>query len=341
MQQRIVALDAMGGDNAPEAIVEGSVQALRKRQDLTVLLCGPEEKLRSLIAEAGDVKDRLLIEPASETITMDESPMLAVRRKKDSSLVRAMMAVKEGRAEACVSAGSTGAVLAGGIMLIGRIRGIDRPALNVLIPGRKKPFLLLDCGANVDCQSKYLLQFALMGSVYMEKVLGVKSPDVRLANIGLEAEKGNRLAKETWQLMHSQNVFRFGGNIEARDIPEGACDVVVCDGFDGNLLLKYTEGMASSLAGVLKDEMLSSTRGKIGALLLKPALKRFKARLNADEVGGSPLLGIRGTVVKAHGNARAMTIDNAISLALRTVDGQVPARIEEGMAQILKDQQQE
>ena len=247
MKSYIIALDAMGGDNAPGAIVAGGVAALRAFADLRLLLAGPEAELQALLTDDQDVRDRIEILPADEVISMDEPPMLAVRRKVNSSLVQAMMAVREGRAGAIVSAGSTGAVLAGGMLRIGRIPGIERPALAPVLPGAKKPFLLIDCGANVDCQPKYLLQFGLMGSVYMRNVMGVENPAVGLVNIGVEEEKGNKLVKETYQLMKQQTSYRFAGNCEARDIPGGDFDVVVADGFAGNVILKYTEGIVGTV----------------------------------------------------------------------------------------------
>ena len=325
----IVAVDAMGGDNAPGSVIEGAKMALAAYQDIEVQLYGPQDRLKGL-----EGVSRLRVCHAPDAIGMHESPMLAVRKKTDSSLVQAMLAVKEGRAGAVVSAGSTGAVLAGGVLRIGRIQGIDRPALAVVIPGRQKPFALLDCGANVDCQADYLNQFALMGAVYMEKVLGVSRPEVRLINIGEEAEKGNRLAKEAYQLMKAQRVYQFGGNVEARELPQGVCDVAVADGFDGNLLLKYTEGLSSALVGTLKDEMMKSTRFKLGALLLKPALKAFKGRMSYQEYGGAPLLGVKGTVIKAHGSSDATAIKNAIRQARTMLEGGVTQRIEQGVGML-------
>jgi glycerol-3-phosphate acyltransferase PlsX len=301
MAEYVVAVDAMGGDNAPGEIIKGCLMATQRMPDVRILLSGAPEIVEPQIKGAARVE----LIPASEVIGPHEAPLIAVRKKHDSSMVKCALAVKEGKAQAMVSAGSTGAILACGILRIGRIQGIDRPALAPVIPGSKKPFLLIDCGANVDCQPEYLRQFGLMGSVYMEKVMGVKEPLVRLANIGEEPEKGSRLYKEAYQLMEAQTAYGFGGNIEAREIPTGAADVVVADGFDGNLLLKYTEGMAIALTSVLKDELLSSFRTKLGAMLVKPALRAFKGRLDSEQHGGAPLLGVAGAVVKAHGNSNA------------------------------------
>ena len=331
MSRYVIALDAMGGDHAPDAIVEGAIHALRKYKDIDILLTGPEEKLRELIADANDVKDRISIENATQVIGMEDAPMLAVRTKKDSSLVVAMNAVREGRAGAVVSAGSTGAVLAGGMFKIGRIPGIERPALAPVLPGLRKNFMLIDCGANVDCQPKYLLQFGLMGSVYMKSVLDVKDPRVGLVNIGAEAEKGNKLVKETYELMQQQAGYNFVGNCEARDIFTGDYDVAVADGFAGNIILKHTEGLAKALFTMIKEELMSSLGTKIGALLAKPAFRKVKRRMDYNAVGGAPLLGVNGAVVKAHGSSGAEAIENAIRQARRMLEGDVVGKITEGL----------
>jgi glycerol-3-phosphate acyltransferase PlsX len=330
MAEYVVAVDAMGGDNAPDEIVKGCIQATERMSDVRIVLTGTSEKVEPLLKGA----KRIEFLAASEVIDPHEAPLLAVRRKADASMVKAALLVKERKAQAMVSAGSTGAVLACGILRIGRIPGIDRPALAPVLPGRKKPFLLIDCGANVDCQPEYLKQFGLMGSVYMEKVLGVSSPLVCLANIGAEPEKGSRLYKEAHEMMRAQAAYRFGGNIEARDIPEGEADVVVADGFDGNLLLKYTEGMAMSLSKVLKEEMLKSFRTKLGAILSKPALRAFKGRLDYEQHGGAPLLGIEGAVVKAHGSSNALAIMNAVRQARQMVAGDVAGLIARGVTSL-------
>lgn len=328
MTEYVIAVDAMGGDNAPGEIVNGCILATERMPDVRILLTGTPQTVEPLLKNA----KRIEFLPTSEVIDPHEPPLLAVRRKADSSMVKAALLVKEGKAQAMVSAGSTGAILACGILRIGRIQGIDRPALAPVLPGRAKPFLLIDCGANVDCQPEYLRQFGLMGSVYMEKVLGVSQPLVCLANIGAEPEKGSRLYKEAYGLMRSQTAYRFGGNIEAREIPEGAADVVVADGFDGNLLLKYTEGMAISLSKMLKEEMLSSLRTRLGAMLVKPALRAFKSRLDYEQHGGAPLLGVAGAVVKAHGSSNALALMNAVRQARQMVAGDVAGLIAQGVS---------
>ncbi len=337
MSEYIIALDAMGGDNAPDAIVRGGVEALRHFPDVRILLAGPEARIRALLDEAGDVRDRAEILPADDVITMDEAPMLAVRKKTNSSMVQAMLAVREKRAGAAVSAGSTGAVLACGMLRIGRIQGIERPALAVVIPGVKKPFLLLDAGANVDCQPRYLVQFGLMGSVYMAGVMGVEHPAVGLVNIGAEPEKGNKLSKETYQLMQAQTSYRFAGNVEARDIAMGDHDVLVADGFDGNIILKYTEGMASAMMTMLKTNLMASKVTKLGAALSRPAFRKFKRTLDYNAYGGAPLLGVDGAVIKAHGSSGETAIMNAVRQAREMLVGDVAGKIREGLAGLETD----
>ena len=331
MSEYIIALDAMGGDQAPDAIVAGAIAALRRYEDIRVLLAGPEGRLAALLEDAEDVRDRMEILPANEVIEMDESPMLAVRRKVNSSMVQAMLAVREKRAGAVVSAGNTGAVLAGGMLRIGRIQGIERPALAPVIPGAKKPFLLIDAGANVDCQPKYLEQFGLMGSVYMRTVMGVKDPAVGLVNIGAEAEKGNKLTKETYQLMSRQTSYRFAGNAEARDIPSGDFDVVVADGFDGNIILKYTEGIVGAMMTMLKANLSASKVSKVGATLARPAFRKFKRSMDYNAYGGAPLLGVEGAVIKAHGASGETAIMNALRQGREMLSGDVCGKIKEGL----------
>ena len=332
LKEYIIAVDAMGGDNAPEAVVKGAVEALRKLSDVRVLLAGDAGRIESLLEGADDVRARVEIIDAPEVIGMEEAPMMAVRRKLNSSMVQAAMAVREKRAHAMVSAGSTGAVLACGMLRIGRIHGIERPALAPVIPGKNKPFLLIDCGANVDCQPKYLEQFGLMGSVYMQSVLGVEKPSVGLANIGAEEEKGNKLSREAYQLMSRQTSYAFAGNAEARDIPTGDYDVVVADGFDGNIILKYTEGIISALMSMLKQEMTANLRSKLGAALLLPALRNFRNRMSYHAYGGAPLLGVEGAVVKAHGSSDSEAIMNAVRQARTMVEGDVVGKITKGLA---------
>ena len=281
MERYVIALDAMGGDHAPDATVGGAVQALRRFEDISMILTGPKDRIEALLAGADDVRRRIEIVDCDEVITMDEHPMMAVRKKVNSSMVQAMLAVREKRADAAVSAGSTGALLACGMLRVGRIPGIERPALAPVLPGANGPFLLIDSGANVDCQPKYLTQFGLMGSVYMSAVMGVKEPKVGLVNIGTETEKGNKLTKETFQMMSAQTGSRFAGNCEAREVPTGDFDVVVADGFDGNIILKYTEGIVSVLLGMIKKNLKSSVRTTIGAFLCKPGFRKLKKSMSS------------------------------------------------------------
>lgn len=326
MAEYRIAIDVMGGDNAPNAVIEGVKAALAEMDNISVILCGPEEVVRPLEG------DRIRAVATTEVITMDEAPMLAVRKKGDSSLVRAMLEVREKRADAVVSAGSTGAVLAGGMFRIGRIKGVERPALAPILPGRKGPVLLLDVGANVDCQPKYLNQFGLMGSAYMKGVMGFSEPKVGLANIGVEDEKGNRLVKEARLLMQEQSSYNFVGNVEAREIAGGDYQVIVFDGFDGNLILKHTEGLVSALMGMLKEELVGSLRTKIGAMLIMPALRKFKKRMDYHEQGGAPLLGIDGCVIKAHGSSDGKAFCSAIRQARTMVENDVVGKISAGLA---------
>ena len=332
MPEIIIALDAMGGDNSPDAMCEGAVQALEKYEDIRIRLYGPEKLLKEKLASAPEAaRARLEIVDAPEVITMEDAPMIAVRRKKDSSMVKAAEDVRGGAAHAFVSAGSTGAVVACGMMRVGRIPGVERPALAVAYPGKEKTFLLLDSGAIVDCRAEWIAAFGLMGAAYMHAVFGVEDPEVRLLNIGAEETKGNKVSQEAYQLMSNQRAYRFGGNIEARDVPYGRADVVACDGFDGNIVIKLTEGLASALISIMKSEIMGSTRTKIGGLLVKPAMSKVKGMLDSEQHGGAPLLGVNCAMVKAHGSSRATGICNAIRQAAQMVRGDMVERIRAGL----------
>lgn len=309
-----IYLDAMGGDNAPQCTVEGALEALRADQDLKITLAGPLSQLEPLLEDAQDVRDRILLDDAPQIITNHDAPVMAVRQKKESAVVKGMLSVRDGLADGFVSAGSTGATLAGGMFRLGRINGVERPALAPLLPTGRGFFCLIDCGANVDCLPQYLPQFGVMGSAYMRCVRGVEKPRVGLVNIGAEAEKGNALSKAAYPLMEKAP-FHFVGNIEGRDITADLADVVVSDGFSGNLILKFMEGVAGTLLGMVKRELLADTRGKIGALISKPAFGRIKKAMDYTEVGGAPLLGVKGVVVKAHGSSNAHAIACAVGQA--------------------------
>ena len=328
-----IYIDAMGGDNAPQAIVEGTLEALRKDPELSVVLGGPVDQVEPLMREADDVKDRIALDDAPEVITNHESPVMGVRKKTNSATVKGMLAVRDGSCDGFVSAGSTGAVLAGGMFRLGRIPGVERPALAPLLPNGKGHFLLIDCGANVDCKPEYLVQFGLMGDAYMRGVMGMEKPRVGLINIGAEAEKGNALVKETYPLME-QAPYHFVGNVEARDITGDQADVLVADGFSGNLVLKFMEGVAGTLMGIIKKEMMADLRGKIGGLIAKPAFRRVKKIMDYTEVGGAPLLGVRGAVVKAHGSSNAHAFASAIAQCQKMIRGRVVETIEQGIGRI-------
>ena len=307
-----VAVDAMGGDLAPAEPVKAAVEALEKRKSLHVALVGQEEVIRAELSKYKYPEDRLEILDAREVIEMAEPPVNAIRKKKDSSIVRGLKLVKEGTCDAFVTAGSTGATLAGGQLLVGRIRGIERPPLAPLMPTAKGPVLLVDCGANMDARPSQLVQFAQMGSIYMKNMTGVENPRVALVNVGAEEEKGNALVKEVYPLLKECEGINFIGNIEARDIPAGEADVVVCDAFVGNVILKLYEGLASTLIHKIKDALMSTLRSKLGALMIKPALKGMLKEFDITSYGGAPMLGLRGLVVKTHGNSEAVEIRNAI-----------------------------
>lgn len=324
-----IAVDAMGGDSAPEITVKGCLEALAAFEDLRIRLFGRAEALASLLSQAGAEKSRLEVLDAREEISNDEAPMLAVRHKTDSSLVRAAMDVRGGEADALVSAGSTGAVLACGMLRIGRVAGVDRPALAAVLPTTAgSPAVLLDAGANVDCRADYLIRFAQMGDVYARKVLGIAQPRVALLNIGEEAEKGCQLTKETYPRLQ-QCGLNFTGNIEARGVLAGGADVIVCDGYHGNLVIKSTEGAVSALFALLKKQLTADFVSKLGAALARPAFRRAKHAMDVSEVGGAPLLGVRGAVVKAHGNSNAHAFSRAICQARLMAEGGVARVIEE------------
>ena len=307
-----VALDAMGGDNAPGEIVKGAVNAARKKEQLKITLVGREEDIKRELDSCGDYPaDRISICHASEIIEMGEPPVDAIRKKKDSSIVKGLRLVRDGECDAFVTAGSTGAALAGGQLLVGRIKGIERSPLAPIMPTAKGPVLLIDCGANMDAKPSQLVQFAQMGSIYMSNMTGNINPRVALLNVGTEEEKGNALVKETFPLLKECRGINFIGNIEARDVPAGAADVVVCDAFAGNVLLKTYEGVASVLLHSIKDTLMSSLKTKIGALLIKGSLKSMMGKFDASRYGGAPMLGLKGLVVKAHGNSKAVEIENA------------------------------
>lgn len=324
-----VAVDAMGGDNAPGEVVKGAVDAVNADRRIKVFLVGQEPAVSKELDKYTFDRERLEIVHASEVIETGEPPVMAIRKKKDSSIVKCMNMVKAGECDALVSAGSTGAVLVGGQVIVGRIRGVERPPLAPVIPNIKGVSLLLDCGANVDARPSQLLQFAKMGSIYMESVIGVKNPRVGLVNIGVEEEKGNALTKETYPLLQHCPDINFIGNVEARDIPMGMADVLVCEAFAGNIVLKMLEGVSSALITKIKAGMMSSLRSKVGALLVKPALKSTLKDFSTEEYGGAPLLGLNGLVVKTHGSSKAVEIKNSILQCIAFKEQNINEKIKE------------
>ncbi len=330
-----VAVDAMGGDNAPFEIVKGAVEAVQENSKIKVYLVGKQDAVEAELSKYTYDKQRIEVVNATEIIETAEPPVMAIRKKKDSSIVVALNLVKDGTCDAFVSAGSSGAVLVGGQLIVGRIKGVERPPLAPLIPTEKGVSLLIDCGANVDARPSHLVQFAKMGSVYMESVMGVDKPKVAIVNIGAEEEKGNALVKETFPLLKNCPEINFIGSIEARDIPSGYADVIVCEAFAGNIILKLYEGVGATLIKMVKQGMMGSLRSKIGALLVKPALKKTLKGFSLEEHGGAPLLGLNGLVVKTHGSSKSIEIKNSVLQCVTFKEQNINEKIREKV--ILKD----
>lgn len=325
-----IVVDAFGGDNAPGEIIRGAVDALKMYPDIQLILTGEQEAIRKELSAYEYDKARLLVVDAPQVITLHEEPVRAIRSKKDSSIVRGFNLIKEGQADAFVSAGSTGAVLAGAQLILRTLPGIHRPALAPMIPTNDHPALLIDCGANVDCKPINLQQFAIMGAAYMHAVANVSNPRVGLINIGVEEGKGNALVKETYGRLQEMPI-NFVGNVEARDITAGAADVLVCDAFVGNVVLKFMEGLAKTLMSMLKTELTSKTTYKLGAALAKPAFRNFKNRMDYEKYGGAPLLGVNGCVFKSHGSSKAGAICATIGQARGFVAGGTLKAITDGI----------
>lgn len=323
-----VAVDAMGGDNAPAEVVKGAVEAVLAEKKVKVVLVGQEEAVKAELSKYEYPADQVEVVNASQVIAMAEPPVVAIKTKKDSSIVKGLYMVREGKCDAFVSAGSTGAVLVGGQVIVGRSKGVERPPLAPLIPTAKGVSLLIDCGANVDARPSQLVQFAKMGSIYMENVVGIKNPRVGIVNNGAEEEKGNALVKETFPLLKECPDINFIGSVEARDIPSGAADVVVCEAFVGNVILKLYEGVASTLMSTVKKGMMSNLRSKIGALLVKPALKKTLKAFDLEQYGGAPLLGLKGLVVKTHGSSKSIEIKNTILQCLTFKEQDINGKIQ-------------
>lgn len=327
----IVAVDAMGGDNAPYEIIKGALEAAQENEKIIVKLVGQKEVVKKHLEDFTYREDQVQVVDAREIIETEEPPVNAIRKKKDSSLVVAMNMVKNKEADAFVSAGSSGAILVGGQVIVGRIKGIERPPLAPLIPTSKGYSLLVDCGANVDARPSHLVQFARMGSIYMENIVGVKNPRVAIVNIGAEEEKGNALVKETFPLLKACTDINFIGSIEAREVPNGYADVIVSEAFVGNVILKLYEGVGGMLLSQVKKSLMSSLRTKIGALLIKPALKKTLKQFQADEYGGAPLLGLNGLVVKTHGSAKAVEVKNSVLQCLTFKEQKINEKIKENL----------
>ena len=327
-----VAVDAMGGDNAPLEIVKGAVDAVNENSGLKVFLVGIDTEINKCLSGLTYPDGSIEVVHASEIIENAEPPVNAIRKKKDSSIVVAMNLVKEGRCDAYVSAGSTGATLVGGQVIVGRIKGVERSPLAPLIPTIKGNSLLIDCGANVDARPSHLVQFAKMGTIYMRDVHGIKNPTVAIVNIGAEEDKGNALVKETFPLLKECSDINFVGSVEARDIPFGAVDIALCEAFTGNVILKTYEGVGGALLGEIKGVLKSSLKTKIGALLIKNDLKKSLKRFQTSEHGGAPMLGLKGLVVKTHGSSTSVEIKNSIIQCIAFTKQNIPAKIQEMLA---------
>ena len=321
-----IALDAMGGDNAPAEICKGAYEACTQYDDIEIVLTGDTERIKSCLTE----HPRIHIQHATEIIDPDEHPANAIRKKKDSSLRVAMDMVRNRDAQGLISAGSTGAIVAGGVLVVGRIEGIDRPALGIPVPSIEKPSFMLDVGATVRCKPVNLLQFALMGSVYSRKIMGVDSPEVKLLSNGTEEIKGDDTVLAARELIEAKDSLNFGGYVEGNDVVFGKCDVIVCDGFSGNIALKLAEGIMQGLKSLLTDEVKGSLSAKAGLLLLSPVVKKLWARFNYEKYGGTPLLGVKGAVLKAHGRSKSPAIVSAISAARKFI-------AEDGTSQINRE----
>lgn len=316
-----IAVDGMGGDHAPVEIVKGCVYAINE-MDIEISLFGKREVLEPELAKYHFDKNKIHIRHTNEVITNEDKPVQGIKNKKNSSMVVGLDMVKSKEADAFISAGNTGALLAGSLFRVGRIKGIDRPAIGSVYPTKKGISLLVDAGANAECKPRNLMEFSLMGRIYVEKVLGRNNPKVGIVNIGSEEEKGNQLVKDSSELLF-KNCPNFVGSVEAREIPDGVVDVIVCDGFVGNVILKLTEGVAMNMLSMMKEQFQEKIQYKIGAIMLKSAFRELKKKLDYTEYGGAPLLGVEGVVIKAHGSSNAKAIKNAIRQAVLSVENNV------------------
>lgn len=328
-----IMIDGMGGDHAPEEIVKGAVQAAKEISG-TVSIIGREERINECLQALNWNGDNIEVVNATEVISNNESPAMAVRKKKDSSISKGMRMLKEGEVDAFISGGSTGALLSAGLLILGRIRGIKRPAIAAFFPkiGMNDTSLILDCGANAESRPEYLLQYGIMGSIFVEKVKGIENPEVMLLNVGAEEEKGDPLHKESFELLRNVDI-NFKGNCEGRDVPFGCCDVVVTDGFSGNVFLKSSEGVALAVMKRIKQKMTEGLVAKAGALLSYNKLKEIKKEFDYSEEGGAPILGLKGPVLKIHGSSKANAVYNAILKAVPYVEQDVTALIENAITE--------
>ena len=324
-----IALDAMGGDKAPKAIIQGAVKAVNEFSDITCVLTGKENKINNILADLTYKEEAIEVVNATETVSMADKPSTVLRKKKDSSLVVGTNLVKDKKADALISAGNTGAIMAAGIFNIGRVSQVKRPPIATVFPSKIGKTLVLDAGANVDSKPQHLIQFAIMGKIYAEQVLNISNPRVGLLSIGEEKEKGNKLNTETYELIEQEQMIEnFIGNVEGRDIFNGSCDVIVCDGFVGNIVLKTTEGVASYVFDLLKETLTQNLKAKLGALLLKDELTEMKDKVDYRQYGGAPLLGLKGLVIIGHGSSDAQAIFGAIKVAREAVKNNVVQIIE-------------
>ncbi len=328
-----IMIDGMGGDHAPEEIVKGAVQAAKEISG-TVSIIGREERINECLQALNWNGDNIEVVNATKVISNNESPAMAVRKKKDSSISKGMRMLKEGEVDAFISGGSTGALLSAGLLILGRIRGIKRPAIAAFFPkiGMNDTSLILDCGANAESRPEYLLQYGIMGSIFVEKVKGIENPEVMLLNVGAEEEKGDPLHKESFELLRNADI-NFKGNCEGRDVPFGCCDVVVTDGFSGNVFLKSSEGVALAVMKRIKQKMTEGLVAKAGALLSYNKLKEIKKEFDYSEEGGAPILGLKGPVLKIHGSSKANAVYNAILKAVPYVEQDVTALIENAITE--------
>lgn len=327
-----IAIDVMGGDHAPDEIIKGCVLALAKLES-TLVLVGKEDEIKEKLSAYTYDASKVEIVHADEVIDMGDSPVAAIRQKKNSSMVVGLKLLKEKQIDGFVSAGSTGALLTGATLIVGRIKGVERPAMAPVIPTQKGCALLIDCGANVDAKPAYLNQFARMGTVYMEQCMQVKSPKVGLVNIGTEEEKGNQLTKEAYQLLSADSSINFYGNVEARDIPKGEVDILVCDGFTGNIILKFMEGFGKWILGMLKVQFMKNIKTKLAAVLMKKGIGEIKEKFNYATKGGAPFLGVNGLVVKTHGSSKSQEILSTLIQTEGFIKDELVAKIKDNFEQ--------